>query len=51
MKKKIKPSTLERTIYMLIVVVLVIYGLKDSQTAIKLIHAVMEAFSILFNIV
>ncbi|PXV57421.1 hypothetical protein CLV62_1525 [Dysgonomonas alginatilytica] len=48
---KIKRSTIERAIYMLIVIGLVIYGLKDSEVSVKLIHAVMEAFSILFNIV
>lgn len=48
---KIKRSTVERAIYILVVIGLVIYGLKDSETAIKLIRAVSEAFSILFNIV
>lgn len=50
-KTKIKRSTIERAIYILIVIGLVIYGLKDSEVAVKLIHAVMEAFLILFNIV
>ncbi|MBF0575520.1 hypothetical protein [Dysgonomonas sp. GY617] len=50
-KTKIKRSTVERAIYILIVTGLVIYGLKDSEVSVKLIHATMEAFSILFNIV
>jgi disulfide bond formation protein DsbB len=52
MKKKIKirRSTVERAIYILIVIGLVIYGIKDSEVSVKLIHGVMEAFSILLNI-
>jgi hypothetical protein len=51
MKKKIKFSRkeIERTIYILIIIALVIYGLKDSEAAATLIHAVKEAFSILIQ--
>lgn len=49
-KTKVKRSTVERAIYILIVIGLVIYGLKDSEVSVKLIRVVMEAFSLLFNI-
>ena len=47
MKIKIKRKNVERGIYILIIIFLVIYGLWDSETAAKLILAVKEAFSIL----
>ena len=45
-----KPSARaqERIVYILIILVLVLYGFKDSATAELLIRAVKEAFSILF---
>jgi hypothetical protein len=48
MKININRKTIERAVYMALVIALVIYGLKDSDAAVKLIHALMEAFSILF---
>jgi hypothetical protein len=47
MKIKITRKTAERSIYILIVVILVAYGFKDSEAAATLIQAVKEAFSIL----
>ena len=47
MKIKIKRKNVERGIYILIIIFLVIYGLWDSEAAAKLILAVKEAFSIL----
>ncbi|NDV80864.1 hypothetical protein D0T87_02575 [Bacteroides sp. 51] len=50
--KKRKPGKppIERIIYIIIIVSLVLFGMiKDSEAAAKLIHAVYEAFSILFN--
>jgi hypothetical protein len=51
MKKKTKVrlsrKTIERAVYILLVILLVIYGLKDSEAAAVLINAVKEAFSIL----
>ncbi len=48
MKKiKISRRTIERTIYILIIIGLTIYGLRDTEVAVKLIKAVMEAFTIL----
>ncbi|KAA6302904.1 MAG: hypothetical protein EZS26_001074 [Candidatus Ordinivivax streblomastigis] len=46
---KIKPTrkNIERTIYLLIIIILVAYGFKDSEAAAVLINAVKEAFSIL----
>lgn len=42
-------KTIERFIYILIITGLLVYGLKDSDAAVKLIHALMEAFSILLQ--
>lgn len=49
MKKKINITrkTAERIVYILIVIALVIYGLKDSVAAEMLILAVKDAFTIL----
>jgi hypothetical protein len=46
---KIKPTRkdIEKAVYILILIALVIYGFKDSEAAAALIHAVKEAFSIL----
>jgi hypothetical protein len=50
MKRKISRKTAERVIYILIIIVLVIYGIfKDSAAADTLIRAVKEAFSILIQ--
>jgi hypothetical protein len=47
--KKIKftQKNIERTVYILIIIALSIYGLKDSDAAAKLIIALKDAFSIL----
>lgn len=47
MKINIDRKTIERFIYILIIIGLVIYGLKDSEVAVALINAVIQAFSIL----
>ena len=39
----------ERIAYILIVIVLAIYGFRDSEAAERLIRAVKEAFTILFQ--
>lgn len=47
-----KCSARERVIYILLIILLVLYGLRDSeyaQHAVKLIHAVYEAFTLLFT--
>lgn len=46
-KSDITPKMIERAVYILIIVGLVIYGLKDTDIAIKLIRAVIEAFTII----
>lgn len=48
-KKKITRRAVERTIYLILIVALAIYGLKDSEAAVSLINAIKEAFSILLN--
>lgn len=39
----------ERTIYLVLIVVLALYGLINSQAAVSLIIALKDAFSILLN--
>jgi hypothetical protein len=39
----------ERTIYLVLVVVLAVWGLWHSEAAVALINAIREAFSILLN--
>jgi len=46
-KDDITPKMIERAVYILIIAGLVIYGLKETDIAVKLIKAVIEAFSIL----
>lgn len=48
-RRKITRTAVERTIYIVLIVVLAIYGLKDSQAAVSLINAIQGAFSILLN--
>jgi hypothetical protein len=46
-KDDITPKMIERAVYILIIIGLVIYGLKETEVAVRLIKAVTEAFSIL----
>lgn len=49
--RKEKRKAIERASYIIIISGLVIYGIiKDSDAAVKLIQAVQQAFSLLFNI-
>lgn len=49
--KKRRPARrqAERTVYLILIVILVFYGLKDSGAAVSLIGAIRDAFSLLFN--
>lgn len=49
MKIDISRRTAERLIYILIIIFLVIYGLKDSEVAARMIHAVSEAFTVILT--
>lgn len=49
MKPKIERKNIERDIFILFIVGLALYGLKDSETAERLIRALTDAFSILIN--
>lgn len=49
MKIDISRRTVERLIYILIIILLVIYGLKDSEVAVQMIHAVSEAFTVILT--
>ncbi len=46
---KITRAAVERTIYIILIVALAIYGLKNSEAAVSLINALKDAFSILLN--
>lgn len=48
--EKGKHKKIEKTIYIIIICGLVIYGIRDSDAAVKLIQAVHQAFSLLLNI-
>lgn len=47
MKKKLSRETIERTVYMVLIILLVLYGFKDSVAAEMLLRALKDAFSIL----
>lgn len=49
-EKKEKLKAIERGIYIVLICCLVLYGMKDSDAAVKLIQAVHQAFSLLLNI-
>jgi hypothetical protein len=48
-KKKITRGAVERTIYLILIVALSVWGLRHSEAAIGLINAIKEAFSLLLN--
>ncbi len=48
-KKKITRGAIERTIYLILIVGLTVWGLWHSEAAIGLINAIKEAFSLLLN--
>ncbi len=48
-KHKITRGAVERTIYLIIIVGLTVWGLWHSEAAVGLINAVKEAFSLLIN--
>lgn len=49
--KKNKPSraAIERIIYIVLIVLLLVFGLWDSEAAVQLIKGLSDAFSILIN--
>jgi high-affinity Fe2+/Pb2+ permease len=47
--KKIAREKVERTIYLILIVGLTVWGLWHSEAATALINAVKEAFSLLLN--
>mgnify|MGYP003623395450 CR=1 FL=1 len=49
-KRKITRKAVERTIYLILIVGLTLYGLKNSEAAIGLINTIKDAFSLLFNL-
>lgn len=46
---KVDYQKIQWIVYMMLLVGLVLYGLKDSQAAEGLIRAITDAFAILFN--
>lgn len=49
-KKDTKAKRTERNVYMAIIIVLALYGLMDSEAAVKLIESVSKALSILLTL-
>jgi hypothetical protein len=49
-RRKVTRRQVERTIYLVLIVLLALYGLRDSGAAVSLIGAVKEAFLLLFNL-
>ena len=49
-KPKITRAAVERTIYLILIVGLAVYGLWNSEAAVSLLSAIKEAFSLLFDI-
>ena len=49
MKMKPDYQEIEWIVYMLMLTGLVIYGIKDSEAAERLIRAITDAFALLFN--
>jgi len=48
MENKGNREKVERWVYMVVIVLLALYGLRDSEAAVRLIEAVKGAFLILF---
>lgn len=47
--RKITRAAVERTVYLVLVVGLTVWGLWHSEAAVALINAIKEAFSLLLN--
>lgn len=44
-----KKRSVDKTIYIILIIGLVVFGLWETDAAVKLIHAVIEAFKIIFS--
>lgn len=49
MKLNINRKDVERAVYVLLIILLVLYGMKDSDAAERFIRSVADAFTILLN--
>ena len=49
MKPLFNKKNIERGIFIILIVLLILYGMKDSDAAEKLIRALTDAFTLLFN--
>ena len=49
-RRKVTRQQVERTGYLVLIVLLALYGLRDSGAAVSLIGAVKDAFLLLFNL-
>lgn len=49
-RRKVTRQQVERTVYLVLIVLLALYGLRDSGAAVSLIGAVKDAFLLLFNL-
>ena len=49
-KKGTKAKQTERNVYMAIIIILALYGLRDSEAAVGLIESVSKALSVLLTL-
>lgn len=49
MKVKFDQRKVQWAVYLILLIGLIIYGMKDSEAAERLIRAITDAFTILFN--
>lgn len=49
MKMKLDRRKVQWMVYLILLIILVIYGMNDSEAAERLIRAITDAFTILFN--
>lgn len=48
-RRKITRPAVERIIYLILIIVLVIYGVWNTEAAVSLIEAIKDAFTVLFT--
>lgn len=48
-KRKNTRAAVERTVYLILIIMLVLYGIRNTEAAVGLIEAIKDAFTILFN--
>nr|DAM13598.1 MAG TPA: hypothetical protein [Caudoviricetes sp.] len=47
--RKVSRRSVERTVYLILIILLALYGVRDSEAAVSLLGAIKDAFSLLIN--